>query len=293
MLRKFLRTWPLAVALALAACSGSPETMLSPSAVVSEATFLNADGSTIKVGAPGILDPTNNATVDSQRPTLRYSNPAGRFARVGWSYDVELHDAARVIYTREALGEGSGTSSHTVEVDLDYSRTYWWRVRVRLGDQVGPWSDFAQFQTPPPPAPPAPAAGTLSWVVPDVCSTGSGPACSAALAATSPWWAACRAGSGTNCHRFTRQLAASLAVFDPNWGLITKNPGEQQCSWDGCGPGNGSGYGEDVVAYSTGGGNWIGWDVVVGAGAPGAGLNWAQLSSRRPGNNWAPVPPFP
>jgi hypothetical protein len=140
---------------------------------------------------------------------------------------------------------------------------------------------------------PPTTGGALPFPIPPACAIGDAGACVFQMVAVSPWWPACAAGSGVNCHRFVRSVAAALATVDPNFGLITKNPGEQQCTWDVCGPLGGQGYGEDILAYHTGNGNWFGWDCVVGAGAPGASPNFALITARRPGNNWAPVPPFP
>lgn len=293
MKRTMLLAAPLAAVLVAAGCSGTPDTLLSPSAVLPASADVNADGSTLKVSPPSGLAPGNGAVADSTRPTLTFEEAAGRFASAPFSYDIEVQDAAgNVAYYREGVGAGS----HVLESALAASTTYWWRVRARAEGAVGPWSEWAAFNTPAGggggPIVRA-VAGELPFFVPEVCLAGNGAGCVIAMTEFSPWWPACRAGSGTNCHRFVRSVAAALAVNDPNWGLITKNPGEQQCTWDGCGPGNGSGYGEDIVAYHTGNGNWVGWDTITGAGAPGASPNWAQVSGRRPGNNWTPVPPFP
>ena len=300
MQRKTMLAWPVVCALTIAGCSGTPQTMLSPSGVAAELTALHADGATMKVTAPRDLGPSNGVVVNTLRPTLAFTNPTGRFVTIGFAYEVEIQNANGSVIYQRTVGESDTSSRHTLETDLTYSDNFWWRARARLGEEVGPWSDFAAFRTldrPAPVAPPPPArapnTGGLPFPVPDVCRAGNGAACVGAMVGVSPWWGACQAGSGTNCHRFTRSVAAAMATGDPNWGLITKNPGEQQCTWDGCGPGNGSGYGEDVVAYHTGGGNWIGYDIVGGAGAPGARAGWSQLSGRRAGNDWAPVPPFP
>lgn len=288
--------WAVVCALALSACSETPDTMVSPSAVSIESTAVNPDGSTLKVGAPSNLTPINAVQIDTVRPTLTFTNATGVFAPVGLAYEVQVQNANGGVVYERIIGESQGSSAHTLETDLTHADNFWWRVRGRLGDRVGPWSGYAEFRTPDPPPPPAPAVaegGSLPFFVPPVCTAGDGAACVVAMTEFSPWWGACRAGSGVNCHRFTRSVAAALATGDPRWGLITKNPGEQQCTWNWCGPGGGEGYGEDVVAYSTGGGNWFGFDVVGGAGAPGANAGWSRLSSRRAGNNWAPVPAFP
>jgi hypothetical protein len=108
----------------------------------------------------------------------------------------------------------------------------------------------------------------------------------------SPHWASAAAGDGVAAHRVTRQIAAALAAIDPRWGLITKQPGQQQCTWHQCGPGDGTGYGEDVVAFRPGDdqAQWIGYDCIGGAGAPGARVQWVGPIPIRPGNQWAPLP---
>ena len=284
--------WAVVCILTMTGCSGTPETLLSPTSADSADAALNPDGSNLKVTAPSGLGP-RGITVDSLRPTLTFTNAVGRFVTVGLSHEIEIVDAnGNVVYTR-IIGESATASSHTLESDLTYSDNFFWRVRARLGNNVGPWSEWAEFRTLDRPGPPQPAPGSLPFPVPEACGPfgpGDRSACVAAMTAVSPWWAACQGGSGTNCHRFTRSVAAALASFDPGWGLLTKNPGEQQCTWNACGPGNGSGYGEDVVVHLDGAGTLRGWDIVGGAGAPGARAGWARLEAFRPGNHWAPVP---
>lgn len=150
---------------------------------------------------------------------------------------------------------------------------------------------------PPPPTPPPPSPPPESDLVRRLCGPLEAPTqqrgpCVRAVAEQSSWWPACRDGDGVACHRFTREVARSLAQGDPRWGLITKNPGEQQCTWEACGPHVTGGYGEDVVAYRTteDPAIWVGADVVGGAGRPGASLQWVPITERRPGNRWVPVP---
>jgi len=295
MQRKTMLAWPVVCALAIAACSGAPQTLLSPTGVSPDSSAVNPDGSTLKATAPRDLGPSNGAVVNTLRPTLSFTNPAGRYATVGFAYDIEVQNASGTVVYQRTIGESGTSSSHALDTELTYSDNFWWRSRARLGNEVGPWADFAQFRTldrpaPVGPPPTTPSTGGLPFAVPDVCRAGNGAACVSVMTGVSPWWPDCRGGSGTGCHRFARSVAAAMATGDSNWGLISKNPGEQQCTWNGCGSGSGNGYGEDVVAYHTGGGNWIGYDIVGGAGAPGASANWSQLTSRRPGNDWRPVP---
>lgn len=278
--------------LALAGCSGTPQTLLSPSPVDPATAAVNPDGSTLKVSAPTDLSP-KDVTVETLRPTLRFNSAVGRYVEARYAHEIEGVDAnGNVIYSR-VIGESDGVGTHVVESDLSYSDNYSWRVRARVGDQTGPWSEFAAFRTFDRPAPPPPPPGSaLPFEVPASCGPfgpGDRTACALAVAAVAPWWPACRAGSGVNCHRYTRALAAALATHDPRWGLLSKNPNEQQCTWNFCGRGDGRGYGEDVVVHREGG-TLRGWDVVGGAGAPGAVAGWSRLSGFRAGNRWVPVP---
>jgi hypothetical protein len=293
MQRNTLIAWSAVCALAMAGCSGTPQTTLSPSAIDGTSTALNPDGSSVKATAPTDLTP-RDVTVDTLRPTLRFTSAVGLYASLGFGYEIQVvNGAGNVIYTR-TLGESTGTVSHTLESDLTYADNFWWRVRARLGDQAAPWSDYAPFRTldRPTSAPVTPSAGGLPFAVPAACGPfgpGDRSACISAITVASPWWAACQAGSGVNCHRFTRSVAAALASHDPGWGLLSKNPGDTQCSWDSCSVRDGSGYGEDVVAHLDGG-SLRAWDIVGGAGAPGASANWSRIEAFRPGNFWVPVP---
>jgi hypothetical protein len=291
MQRNTILAWSAVCALAVAGCSGTPQTTLSPSAIESSSTALNPDGSSLKVNAPADLSP-RDVTVDTLRPTLNFTSAAGRYASLNFGYEVVVVDGAdNVVYSR-TLGQAGGSISHTLEADLSYSDNFWWRVRARLGDETGPWSNYAPFRTLDRPGPPQPTPGSLPFPVPEACGPfgpGDRTACVVAMTAVSPWYAACQAGSGVNCHRFTRSVAAALASHDPGWGLLSKNPGDTQCSWNSCSIRDGSGYGEDVVAHRDGG-TLRGWDIVSGAGGPGARAGWSRLESFRAGNGWVPVP---
>jgi hypothetical protein len=281
--------------ISLAGCSGPPETPLSPTPAIHMASALIDDFSTLKVGAPTDLGP-NGVSVGTMRPTLTFTNPTGAFASFGLAYEIDVQNASGQSVYAQVIGESPESSAHTLGADLASGQTYWWRVRARLGDDIGPWSDFAMFHVGGGGVAAAAPGGPLPFPIPAECGPfgpGDRGACAAAMTGVSPWWPACGGGSGTNCHRFTRSVAAALAASDGNWGLISKNPGEQQCTWDFCSPADGSGYGEDIVAYHTGNGNWEGWDIVAGAGGPGAGVQWNFVSGRRAGNDWRPVPPFP
>lgn len=123
--------------------------------------------------------------------------------------------------------------------------------------------------------------------------------CARSIAARSVHWRACTdLGNDVACHRYAREVATALARAEPHqgwgWGLIAKPRGQRQCSLTECGPEvRGPGYAQDAIAYLPKGEDrkhWIGFDVVGGAGAPGASLNWNGPLPRREDNLWVPVP---
>jgi hypothetical protein len=288
MMSAFWKTGITLVTVAtLAACSGTTQTPTSPSAAAGGTATAAADGSTLKASAPGVLEPVGGVRIETRRPTMVWTPSVGTFTALTPSYEVEVRTGGAVVYT--ALVQGT---SHQVPEDAATDTEYTWRVRARQDTAFGPWSANATFVTP---EARVIAVSTLGFNVPESCGpvpnpTGNRLQCALDVAGVSPEWGRCQGGSGLGCHRYTRHLAAALATGDARFGLISKNPGEQQCTWNRCGGLSGEGYGEDVVAFNLGGGRWEGWDVVSGAGAPGARAGWVRLESRRAGNNWFPVP---
>jgi hypothetical protein len=287
MERTSKRAWLMMCVLVMGACSGTPQTMLSPTAAPPTSTSLNPDGSNMKVGRPSDLGP-NGVVVSTLRPTLTWTNPAGRFATVGLTYDVEIQNAnGAIVYTRSALGETPGAGSHTLQDDLSFSDNFWFRVRARLGNDLGPWSDFAQFRTfdrpaPPPPAPtptPTPGTGGLPFAIPGSCLAGNGAQCAFDVSLVSAEWARCRGGSGVGCHRFTRQVVFALSQTDPNWQMIQAAPGGHACDCFTCGPSNGAMFREDTTVYRG-----TVFDMIVGAGGPAPSISWFAVGGVRPGD---------
>jgi len=292
-----LFVWPLVCVLTGASCSGTPQTMVSPSATPGATAFDTAGTLNVKIGAPTGLSP-NGATLDTRRPTLSFINPTLRFAGTGvpLRYEIEVQgEAGNVIYST-VVDQSPGTTSHTPPTDAPFATTLWWRARALVTDQGGPWSDFAQFRTPDPPPPPGPPApipvpgGGLPFPVPAACGP-FGPdnrfACAAAVAALSIEWQGCAGGRGVSCHRFSRQVVFALAQSDSNWKMIVAAPGGNACNCSGCGPSDGTMFREDTTVY---GGNRV-FDMIVGAGGPTPSLTWSPVPGPRPGDlpNDAPL----
>jgi hypothetical protein len=280
MTRTTLYSWVMASALAIAACTGTPQTPASPTGTTATDSALNPDGSNLKVTAPSGLSPSSG-TVDSLRPTLSFNGSTGRFQPATLTgYELEVVNSNNTIaYSRAAV-----STVHGLESDLTYADTFTWRVRARLGDQFGPWSAAVSFRTPdppaPPPPPPTPTGAGLPFPIPAACGPG-GPvnriACVLGVAAQSVEWQGCAAGSGTRCHRFTRQVVYALSQSDPNWKSIQAAPGGHACNCFSCGPSDGTMFREDTTVYA---GSQV-FDIIVGAGGPTPSLGWSFVGAPR------------
>ena len=269
-------------AFTLTACSGTPETMLSPSGTEVSTAALNPDGSSLKVTAPSGLAPSGGAVLDTVRPTLTFTPATGRFLGANVEHELQIVNANdQVVYS-----SGSASSPHAVASDLSYQDTFWWRVRARLGDEFGPWSGYAEFRTPEPPTglPGPTGGGSLPFPIPAECGPfgpGNRFACASAVAALSEEWQRCRGGSGLGCHRFSRQVAHALAASDPAWTMILAQPGGHACHCGGCGGSDGrTMFREDTVVYN---GNRV-FDMVIGAGGPSPSLSWSSVPGPRSGD---------
>jgi hypothetical protein len=247
-----------------------------------EATFLNPDGSALKVFAPRDLGPTGSSTVDSVRPTLGFTSAVGRLQVVPLAHEVEVANSSGTVVYARLLAESQGSANHTLEEDLTFGDTFIWRVRARLGEQAGPWSDAATFRTPDRSTPVAGGGpNALPFPVPGQCGPGDPSnrvGCAAAIAALSAEWGRCASGSGVGCHRFTRQVAFALSRFDPGWKMIVAGPGGHACNCGGCGPSDGTMLREDTVVYN---GNQV-FDMITGAGGPSPGITWSRVPGPRP-----------
>ena len=285
MQRKTFLAWPVVCVLILMGCSGTPQSALSPSAVDATATFINPDGSTMKVRAASNLTPTG--TISTQRPTLTFTNSVAVLVQVNLAHELEILNAQGVQVYRRDLPETAGTTSHAVEADLPYAENFTWRVRARSGINFGPWAT-ASVRTPDPPTPPAPPTGVLPFPVPAECGP-FGPhgrlPCVLAVAAQSVEWQRC-SRSGVACHRFVRQVVYALSRSDPNFKLIQVGSGIG-CDCNTCGF-SGLRYREDTTVY---GGRSV-FDMVFAAGDPAAAPVWNHQGDGgpRPGDVPADAP---
>ncbi|WP_291989669.1 hypothetical protein [Luteitalea sp.] len=272
--RRLLRVAAGFGALALiSACAQAPGGPTSPTSAASSSTA-NPDGSTLKVSAPSLASPIGGTRVTTVRPTFTFAAATGRFAATLPTHRLEVLDAAGTVIAARTIA--AGQTSFAADTDLATNTNYLWRVRAELDGAVGPWSGIESFATPVPVVAP-PTGGGLPFPIPAACGPGGASdrlPCVRAVAALSNEWSRCARGSAIGCHRFTRQVAFSLAQSDPGWRMIIAAPGGLACDCNRCaaGLGNGSTFvREDTVVYSDG----RVYDMVGGAGGPTPSLQWS------------------
>ena len=110
--------------------------------------------------APGAASPANNETVADRRPTLRINNSSHNSAvgPVNYFFVVAKDQAFTQIAATGIVGEG-GVTQWTIDRDLDYGLTHYWRVRGTDGEITTDWSPTAVFKAPAAPAPPPGGGG--------------------------------------------------------------------------------------------------------------------------------------
>jgi hypothetical protein len=262
----------IVAAVPVVGCGGNGSTPASPAGVPAGLLGNNPDGSTLKVTAPALQSPTNFLELDDLTPTFRFTAAQGLYVPLTLGHEVEvLTEGGQQL---RLLPVGPGVTQVTYPGELDMASTYQWRVRATYQGHVGPWSGTAAFVT-----------RSIPQVTPETLDEYL-----IAFSAGNANWAGCSAGSGVACFRYVYEVVQSMnPTCDPNsWGLLSKNPGEQQCTLERCGSLGGEGFGEDIVTHG-GFSPILLWDVVVGAGAPGASLGASPIprDARRPGNEWA------
>jgi hypothetical protein len=261
----------------------------------------------VVIEPPVPVSPVGGQTTASAAPNFVLTNGAVSGPAGTVEYRVEVaRDQGFVQMAGAGAAVRSAGGTTTVNVGgLPAAATLYWRARGSDGKVTSAWSATQSFRTPSAPTPgPGPAPGPPSQQCGPQSLGADRSACVQAVAATSAEWPQCVQGNGVACHRFTREVARALAAGDPRWGLLGKGSGQWQCTAAVCGGLGGEGFGEDVVAYclnpatcqnrngNDGRTDWQGFDIVVGAGLPGASVSWQVLPQvwNRGNNFWSPVP---
>ncbi len=147
--QKLLITAFAAAVIATAMACGRSSAPTTPSVTAPEngsAKGDTAQGATLKVPAPGLVSPLNDAKLDAP-PTLTANAVNGLYVSMpsgAFSYEFEVYDANN----NKVVGATSPTPTFAVTSQLDFEKRYTWRVRAIYGSAVGPWSAFGSFIAP-------------------------------------------------------------------------------------------------------------------------------------------------
>lgn len=111
-----------------------------------------------RLTAPTADGPANNTQLDTLRPTLTVRNGSSDQAGTR-TYEFQISDnsefaaagysarAYRVVVNKTGVAEGSGTTSFTVEEDLQPTTRLYWRSRMIQGSTTSEWSSAQSFRT--------------------------------------------------------------------------------------------------------------------------------------------------
>lgn len=279
-----LCSFATAVAVSLAACSGSSQSPLSPSSVSDSGSAANADGSTLKTTAPTLLSPLDGVELDTRRPTFTFANATGRFSAASMGYRLELLDDSGAVVDFHNLASGDGVTQYTVETDLPNATTYQWRVRAELDGQAGPFSAMGAFRTTDLPAvgggtPTGPSTGPVGGQR----SIGFNEAFGIIVNIhdTLRW------NLGGSSSRESRVDFMNAAVAAIHYGHPRFNPAGGDPNWCVKDAGGGRPQSDDVLAHCS---SREAWDLIGGAGGNGYNFHQDYLGRLPGGQNVYPPP---
>jgi hypothetical protein len=137
------------IALAVA-CSKSSQSPVAPGATQDGSGAAAADGSTLKVAAPGQVSPVGGAQPDSL--VLVANKVSGKYdSSVNPSYEFRVKTGGGAVVpdcTATVPPPGGGTVSYTPTCTLELDAAHSWSVRAVFAGSAGPWSPDAAFRTP-------------------------------------------------------------------------------------------------------------------------------------------------
>jgi hypothetical protein len=133
----------IALSLSLACSKSKALTPTTPTPPV----VTPAGGATLKVTAPTPQSPNNGVRIETfSQPTLTATaatpTEGGNFTP---QYEFELMSDSGALIERSSL---RNSSSWTPAAEMDFDKTYTWRVRAIFGGDAGPWSTSASFRSP-------------------------------------------------------------------------------------------------------------------------------------------------
>ena len=147
MAPRIFRATAAAVAMAVGLACSQASNPVSPSPTAGAADAA-ADGSTLKVTAPGLVSPRSIRT-DTLEPEYVLTASTARFKNgaVDLTYRIQVQRANGQAVAETAgvqpAADGRGRWKAAAQLDLDVA--YRWRARAELGTAFGPWSPWADF----------------------------------------------------------------------------------------------------------------------------------------------------
>ena len=128
-------------------CSSNGGTPTAPSPAPA-GTDAAADGSTLKVTAPGLVSPINTVQLDTLAPLFTLQNSTAKYTSTpALTYRFEVSTPAGAIVASVTIAAGSGTTSWQLPSNLTLDTTYRWRARAEMGTAFGPWSGYGTFRS--------------------------------------------------------------------------------------------------------------------------------------------------
>lgn len=210
----------------LVACEGGMPAPTSPSAVVgSGGAASNPDGSTVKATKPVGLVPVNDSSGLSLTPTLLAQPGVGRFntPAMPHRFEISVNDNFQTV---KESGFGSfnsqGIMTYTVATPLASGTKYFWRLRVEVEDQPGPWSDFRGFTTTGLQVAPPPPGGGARTPNPGVGQQLPLPDMRGELAKFSNTGDSCPGGIQYQNNPWLDRVIDHFRTFDTRWGYNAK-----------------------------------------------------------------------
>lgn len=259
------------------ACSTPGGSPVAPSGAVNAGSAnAAADGSTLKIFAPEVIEPIDDVTTGRQ-PDLVAGSPDPRHTTgVDFLIQFHLYDPGGTLVTEALVARGTPNSTFTPPALLEYSTRYAWRARAYLDGEVGPWSTLTTFvveDAPPPPPPPPPEAPDPG---PEPGPGGGASCTGGALTPPQVRSIVQTVQPGPDpfdaSHFRDRVLAAANS---PNWGWHRRPNGH---------------ISDDIIAWNGPGGNphWI-FDIVSASTGPSPGRSWGdQTATIEPGSSFVP-----
>ncbi len=146
--QRFLASAIAALAATALACSDAAAPPTSPSDSTGSFAEAAADGSKLKVTAPGPVTPVDGVEVQDETPELILDNSTATFGEgVGLSYIFEVLDlGSNLLYQSGPVAGGDGRTAHEIGLALESDRSYVWRAYAVHHGERGPVSRSSQFR---------------------------------------------------------------------------------------------------------------------------------------------------